>query len=266
MNVKFDHLVHFTNNPEHAQATFNELGFKTIKGGNHTNWGTHNSLGYFYNLGYIEWIGFTDFEIAKSSDNVLIQQIVTDSSFGEGFSTMAFRTNDISALQKQLQQKGFETIGPFDGNRKREDGTILSWSMLFLKEKVDDGLRYPFFIQWGQPDEIRKNEMSGLWQHSNRDPFISYISFAVENVLKAVQQYCGLFDLDQEVYTNGIDEFGEYTVIPLSNISIRFYKNTSDSSTLIESHRPFYCGISGVSTEQEATIKFQGAIYKIFKR
>lgn len=263
MNVKFDHLVHFTNNPKDAQSTFNVLGFNTIKGGNHTNWGTHNSLCYFHNLGYIEWIGITNFEIANTSDNVLIQQIVKDSLIGEGFSTIAFRTIDIFALQKNLEQKGYETIGPFDGNRKREDGSILSWSMLFLKEKADNPIRYPFFIQWGQPDEIRKNEMNDLWLHKNGIPTISYIGFEIENVQEAVRQYCELFDLDQEACTNGNDEFGDFTEITVSNISLQFYQTTLNSSPLNGSHRPFYCGISGVSKEKEETIKVQGAIYKI---
>ncbi|WP_411844576.1 VOC family protein [Schinkia azotoformans] len=266
VNVKFDHLVHFTSNPKETQAAFQKLGFNTIKGGNHTNWGTRNCLCYFHNLGYIEWIGFTDFEIAKTSDNILIQQIVNDSAFGEGFSTMAFRTNDISALQKELRQKDYETIGPFDGNRIREDGSILSWSMLFLKEKSDDQVRYPFFIQWGHADDIRKTEMKALWQHKNGEPSISYISFAVQNVQKTILQYCRLFDIDQNASRNGHDEFGDFTEIPISNISIRLYRKALESSALIGSNRPLCCGIAGVTDEKESTINVQGAIYKIQKR
>lgn len=150
MLVKFDHLVHFTNRPEEARNDFQAIGFKTIQGGNHPNWGTYNCLSYFPDLRYIEWIGIKDLEVAKTSDNILIQQIVHDSlTKGEGFSQLAFRTNDIIALQGSLNEKGFQTIGPFPGSRKKADGTTISWSMLFIKEEPASDLRYPFFHSMG---------------------------------------------------------------------------------------------------------------------
>ena len=134
--------------------------------------------------------------------------------------------------------------------------------MLFIKEKSTDQVRYPFFIQWGQPDDIREMEMKKLWQHKNSEPAISYISFAVENVQGAVKQYCGLFDLNQSACRDGHDEIGDFTEISISNLSIRFYQTTLETSPQIGSNRPFCCGISGVSEEKGATIKFQEARYK----
>lgn len=78
MVITFDHLVHFTINPEEAKASFEKLGFLAVNGGQHLDWGTYNSLSYFQHLRYIEWIGFKDFEKAVQSDNILIQQIVKD--------------------------------------------------------------------------------------------------------------------------------------------------------------------------------------------
>lgn len=265
MNVKFDHLVHFTNNPEKAQTLFKDFGFTTIKGGSHRNWGTHNSLCYFHNLGYIEWIGFTDFEIAKASDNVLIQQIVNDSEFGEGFSQIAFRTYNMTALNTALIEKGFETIGPFDGNRKKEDGTILTWSMLFIKETADNPVRYPFFIQWGQPDDVRKYEMKEIMQHQNCVPSLSYIGFIVQNVQAAIAQYSQLFDLDSRAVVENEDEFGSYTEIALNNVLLRFYHPNEENKKYQQHNRPFLSGILGIHDENVKTITIHGGTYQFFK-
>lgn len=263
MNVKFDHLVHLTNNPEAVQATFEAYGFTTIKGGHHTNWGTHNSLCYFNNLGYIEWIGFIDLDVAKGSDNVLIQQIVEDANCGEGFSQLAFRTNDMAGVQTSLHQRGFETIGPVAGNRKKADGTMLNWSMLFIKEKIEEPLRYPFFIEWGQPDEVRKKDMNEIMQHKNGVPSISFISFAVENIKEAVAKYCTLFELDPSGCRIGKDEWGDFTEIALINLSFRFYQSLNGRP--IKPYRPFLCGISGVFRGIVLDVTIDGGAYKLFK-
>lgn len=254
MTLKFDHLVHFTNEPEDAQNHFQSLGFNAFQGGKHPNWGTYNSLCYFHDLGYIEWIGFTDIEVAKTSDNVLIQQIVVDSNNGEGFSTLAFRTDDISRLKLELNQRGFETVGPVPGSRKREDGSIISWSMLFIKEMTID-IRYPFFIQWGQSDEVRKTDLQAATQHKNGAPTISYVSFRVKNIQEVTEKYCLLLGLDLSTVVEARDESGEYFEIAVGGVTLRLYNG--------ETVRPFICGISG--TEEEKFVKINGGNYKFEK-
>ena len=54
--LRFDHLVHAVHGtPEEAAKQMQELGFHTVLGGEHTNWGTWNSLSYF-DLSYIEFL------------------------------------------------------------------------------------------------------------------------------------------------------------------------------------------------------------------
>lgn len=263
MNVKFDHLVHLTNNPEAVQETFETYGFTTIKGGHHTNWGTHNSLCYFNNLGYIEWIGFIDLDVAKGSDNVLIQQIFEDANCEEGFSQLAFRTNDMAGVQASLHQRGFETIGPVAGNRKKADGTMLNWSMLFIKEKTEEPFRYPFFIEWGQSDEIRKTDMNEIMKHDNGAPSISYISYIVDNVEETVSKYCKLFELNSSACKREVDEWGAFIEIALVNLSLRFYQSLNGSP--IKPYRPFLCGIAGVDRGMVPDATIDGGTYRFFK-
>ena len=221
-NLLFDHLVHFINSPTEAKESFSSLGYQTINGGEHPTWGTHNTLCYFNGLKYLEWIGIKDLSIAKQSDNVLIQQLVKDAPLGEGFIQLAFRTDNIEKLAKQLQQKGFNPIGPFKGSRKREDGSTLEWSMLFLEDDVEAEVRYPFFIQWGESEELREQQMKSLFVHENKADTIDFIGIAVTNKVEASKQFKKLFSIDDSKLRK--DEFGLYEEIEYGGVAIRFYE------------------------------------------
>ncbi|KYD32461.1 MULTISPECIES: VOC family protein [Parageobacillus] len=261
MNVTFDHIVHFTKSPEEAKTAFQLIGFHAINGGKHPSWGTYNCLSYFTGLRYIEWIGFTDFDQAKTSDNVLIQQIVADSSKGEGFSQLAFRTDDIYSVIAHIQSKGLKPIGPFSGSRTREDGKVLSWSMLFIEDKQNDTCRYPFFIQWGEPEEARATEMAPLMQHSIGSPSLSYIGMNVSHLDEPLQKYCHLFDVPRQSVTQSKDEFGAYSELPIGNIAIRLYEAKSLTAPIDHAliNRPFLCGITGMPENKIVHIK--NAVY-----
>ncbi|MDF0726377.1 VOC family protein [Cytobacillus sp. S13-E01] len=266
MKLQFDHIVHLTKNPEKAMLTFNQLGFNAIQGGNHPNWGTHNRLCYFEGLRYIEWIGMKDRKVAEVSDNVLIQQIVADSRHGEGFSQLAFRTNEIDKLALHFKEKGLLVIGPVAGSRKREDGSVLKWSMLFIHEENTNDLRYPFFIEWGQPDDFRLKEMDALIQHkaSSLQQFTS-IHFMVKDQQTAVEKFRTLFGTDEGLVKGGSDyTYGDYLGMSIGGIALKFFKATSNNLVHdIRSERPFLCEIT--STSYEKTINISGGLYTFTK-
>ncbi|WP_010282914.1 VOC family protein [Bacillus timonensis] len=152
MDIRFDHVVHYVNDPHQAMAAFQLLGFHTVNGGNHDIWGTYNTLCYFKSLTYIEWIGINNLEITKEGNHPFSRHLYKDYQLEEGLSQIAFRTSSIKTVQKVLTEKGIKTLGPFPGSRKRPDGTLLEWSMLF----VDHIHPMPFFIEWGE-DEKKGN-------------------------------------------------------------------------------------------------------------
>ncbi|PAE26379.1 VOC family protein [Bacillus sp. 7894-2] len=153
MNVTLDHIVHFINaEPAAAASKWRDHGYKAITGGSHENWGTYNSLLYIGHS-YLEFLSIEKDHIALSTDNPLIKQLTEEIRLGEGIGQICFRTNNIEELQSELTEKGFKTFPIFDGSRKRADGSILSWKMLFIKEDPD--YKYPFFIDWGMEDDKR---------------------------------------------------------------------------------------------------------------
>jgi len=176
LDIRFDHVVHYVNDPFEAMTAFKLLGFHTAKGGNHENWGTYNTLCYFKNLTYIEWIGINNLEVTKEGSHPFSRHLYEDYKRGEGLSQIAFRTNSIDKTNQELTQKGIKTIGPLPGSRKRPDGTILKWSMLF----IDHTRPMPFFIEWKGVDRIREQELNEIGVYVPDSKSISFIAYAVK--------------------------------------------------------------------------------------
>ena len=70
---------------------------------------------------------------------------------------IAIRTDAIEELAVNFNKYGLHTIGPFEGKRMRKDGRLLEWKMLFVKQEEKPKL--PFFIQWNETDEERRNDL-----------------------------------------------------------------------------------------------------------
>lgn len=147
--LALDHLVVAAKDPLKSAKQFAEkYDVKVVQGGKHDMWGTHNALAYFQNNYYIEWLGIFDLDLAKRSDNPLIQQLVTQlENVGDGLFQYGLRTTDMDSYVKYFTKNDLPFVGPLAGERQRPDGTMLSWRMLFPKSSL---LVTPFLIEWGQ--------------------------------------------------------------------------------------------------------------------
>ncbi|PGC46472.1 VOC family protein, partial [Bacillus wiedmannii] len=130
--------------PKEAEKRMGELGFHTVQGGEHTNWGTWNSLCYF-DLSYIEFLAVQHEDTARQADNPLVQETVEKLRDREGMLQIALRTDHIEELAVRFMEKGLQVKGPFEGKRMRNDGHLIEWKMLFV-EQEDSGPKLPFFI------------------------------------------------------------------------------------------------------------------------
>ncbi|HDR7778367.1 TPA: VOC family protein [Bacillus tropicus] len=193
----FDHLVHAVNcTPEEAAKQMQALGFHTALGGEHTTWGTWNSLCYF-DLSYIEFLAVQHEEKARKADNPLVQETVVKLQDGEGMLQIAIRTNAIEELAVKFSKHGLHTIGPFEGKRMRRDGRLLEWKMLFVKQDKN-GPKLPFFIQWNETDEERRNDLRNIGtitEHKNKVQQIETIHYAVKNVRETVRKWKAVMEL-----------------------------------------------------------------------
>ncbi|MGG2091831.1 VOC family protein [Bacillus sp. S13(2024)] len=222
--LQFDHLVHVVQySPADVINQMKGLGFHTVPGGEHTNWGTYNSLCYF-DLAYIEFLAVQNNEVANRAENPLIQQTVHKLQKGEGMIQIALRTEHMEELAKKLLEKGFRINGPFEGKRLREDGTLLSWKMLFI-EQEDSGPRFPFFIEWGESDQNRRTDLQkkgAISLHDNNVIGMKTVFYAVNNVNETSKLWEELLQI--EMSTSKIDK--EWNAVfrsfSLGKITIQF--------------------------------------------
>lgn len=145
--LAIDHIVIASRNPEQeAQAYVEKHGIIALEGGRHEEWGTYNYLAYFQNKSYIEWIGVFDEELARKSDNPLIRQTVNFlDEEKSGIINYALRTSKLDEYIAYFEANNIEYAGPFPGSRKKVDGSMLTWRMLFPKGEKP----FPFLIEWG---------------------------------------------------------------------------------------------------------------------
>lgn len=197
MNYSFDHLVHFVEETSDVITSLKKLGIQGVEGGVHQNYGTRNMLSYF-DLSYIEFLTTYDRELVKQLDHYkysLMETIVND-HFEEGFSRFAIRTTDIEATAKKLANKGLDVTGPMPLSRKRPDGRVIDWQLLFVGSSKEE-LPLPFIIQWNESDEERRKDLISrkvIVPHPAGVSF-SHVSFAVKNAQETANKWASYFDL-----------------------------------------------------------------------
>ncbi|MCD7035908.1 VOC family protein [Metabacillus sp. GX 13764] len=195
--MKLDHVVHFiSGSPEQAANQFGMLGFHAVQGGRHETWGTANSLSYF-GLSYLEFLAIEDSSKAEKAENPLVRICLDRKDGKEGICQIALRTDDAETLAVQLKEKGFQIKGVFPGSRRRKDGKLLKWKMLFADHPDAEGT-LPFFIEWGESDEAREADLKGngtILPHANKLNDIKEIGYAAENPEAAAAAFCSWFGL-----------------------------------------------------------------------
>lgn len=76
-----------------ATKEYRNIALKSVKGGEHDDWGTYNYLASFSNSCSIEWLGIRTLKKAEQSDNPPVQHLVhTLSNKKQGPFQFALRT------------------------------------------------------------------------------------------------------------------------------------------------------------------------------
>ncbi|MCH4826529.1 VOC family protein [Planococcus halocryophilus] len=178
--MELDHIVHFVQkNPKETVTDWQAQGLPASLGGQHINWGTQNVLLYLKDC-YIEWLSVEKQEIATEAEHPLTRLLLHDQI---GFGTICVRTQNIMELNRDLQERGIETTGVLDAERRTEDGELIKWKMLFVNESVSMKLPTPFFIEWQETDEQRYKKLrdKGVVQATNEALTIDRCVFGVWN-------------------------------------------------------------------------------------
>lgn len=245
MDLQLDHIVHFlSDHPNKAIMEWKKLGYKAVMGGSHESWGTFNSLLYS-SISYIEFLAVENQTIAEQSDNPLIIQLITDLRNGDGIGQICFRTKDIVMLKEQLKNKGITTFPIFHGCRKRHDGSMIRWKMLFMKEKAS--LPFPLFIEWEQMDEDRFEELKvlGMTDKKLENHSVKSIFIACYNAEKTAKEWTRLFDFPI-INNNFVVNFSTKSIVlQCGSLELVFCESLSQEGVIHETlksrgERPFF--------------------------
>ncbi|OHX43922.1 VOC family protein [Cytobacillus oceanisediminis] len=258
MNLALDHLVHFIKaEPSEAVEKWGNVGYKAVLGGSHENWGTYNSLLYI-GQSYIEFLSIESCHIAAAAENPLIKQLTDDLPSGEGIGQLCFRTSNIEELKAELKRKGFESLPIFEGSRKRQDGSLLSWKMLFFKENPH--YKYPFFIDWGVEDDRRFEELRhlGFIDENLENKKIEEVFIASNDCEKSAESWKAImpnFMADVYISSKGKEKRAS---IGIGSVKLTFCQPLQDEGRVLEvlkkrGEKPFAVQISP-GLEKEITL------------
>jgi catechol 2,3-dioxygenase-like lactoylglutathione lyase family enzyme len=196
MITRFDHAVIAVSDLERAIEAYRSLGFDVFPGGRHEHRGTHNALIRFGGIDYIELLGVYDPDKAVHSglNGRTLAEFVRDRE--GGLVGHCYATDDIEAEAARMREAGLEVVGPFEMRRERPDGRALTWRLL-VPVDVPWRRRWPFFIQWDDPDEERLS-VEGVGAHPNGARTVTGVAVAVYELEEAVRLYSTLFSAEPE--------------------------------------------------------------------
>src|SRR5699024_4903210 len=115
--------------------------------------------------------------------------------YREGMHNFALRTTDIEALSASLEKSGFKIDGPHTFRREKENGELVSWKLLFIKDNKTN-VPMPFIIDWGMSDEERLENLEAGNILGDNGKLLE-IKVAVENVDNAIHAFTEAFHLNK---------------------------------------------------------------------
>ncbi|HLR19151.1 MAG TPA: VOC family protein [Staphylococcus sp.] len=249
--LKLDHIIHYI----HHLDNFKYPGhlFTLHNGGKHEKLGTYNRLAYLNNA-YIELLDVYNSDVLqkviKSEEGrVSFPSQILQDKYKQGLKTLAFRTQNIEQLKKDLETRNVEVIGPITMHRENVKGNKTVWKLLYIADP-DYRLKPPFFIQWDEAEEVRNEKLDPLKQ---KEFTINTINIQSEEREHTVKKWEYWFDMDK------ISETKAYTDLKLKNDDVvyRIYdgEHSGYKSIIIHDDKtssPYSLIIRGTSYQFEA--------------
>jgi len=213
---QLDHVVHYLEHPEEELLKLKNHHLNVRNGGSHENRPTYNSLLHF-GFSYVEFLSITDKEVLEAlphSESSMIRSII-NRTYKEGFARFILRTKDIYAVKEDLGKKGLITEGPVVLQRKDQNGELLSWKLLFIKDPHDH-LDLPYIIEWDETDTARKERLvrSGLLADADTgDEKISQLKIVAKNPENLAAKWVHYFDASYDETKASVISFSDFQIV-----------------------------------------------------
>ena len=266
MSLKFDHFVHLTPDPTAALEAFGENGLHAVQGGRHEDLGTYNTLSYFEQLSYVELIGVFDEALARAAGAVKysLRDTFVQNDYVDGPQRIAVRSSNLQALADRFETLGYEVNGPIDFSRKRPDGSLVTWKLLFAG-KQDEPFNLPFFIEWDESDEQRAEDLAArgvIAEHERGTVSVDGAAFAVSSIDAIIDEWATV--LQAEKTKKYVDAAWNATAqrLTLPGGDIIFYEPNGEGTVQQAlANKPGLFALELNSTKKEE-ITIYGALYR----
>lgn len=220
--MKLDHVVWFTGRtPEKVASQYPGA----VIGGSHEKWGTYNALLYLQNA-YIEWLAIENEEVAEVSTHPLVMHLKHDlAAYGDGWGTLCMSTEDIYALDERLNKMGMETSGVLDASRLTASGTLKKWKMLFVDEEDLSDLPAPFFIQWEDSEQSRREALraEGALTNDSEAERISECAMVTKESKRTLERWCRILGVEPE----------DGDSLKVNDVRLRFIENPDEQNRMV---------------------------------
>jgi len=271
MSFQFDHFIHVVNSPEKAIEQFTSVGLHAVSGGRHENHGTYNALTYFNSLSYVELLGIFDRSLVEkaSEQKHSLRDTIVRNDYKEGTTRIAFRTKNIVGVAKTFKEAGLEVFGPIDFSRKRPDGGLVTWKLLFAG-KEGQYPELPFFIQWDETDEERLaslSEQGTIGDHAIGRTKLLSVGITCKNIEATVKKWSRLLQhrVGESFIDDSLNAKAQTLIVPGGNIN--FYEPLGDGKVqeVLDNHgeKPFLLEIENEQKNED--IKLFDVIYRFKK-
>lgn len=227
MSLQFDHFVHLIPDPKKAAEAFQSIGLHAVEGGKHEAHGTYNALCYF-GLSYVELIGIFDEALVKEAAGVKysLRDTFIENQLQPGPQRIALRSNNLTALAEHFRTLGLEVYGPSDFSRKRPDGSLVTWKLLFAGTP-DEIIPLPFFIEWDEKDDERLGDLQQrgvISSHGLGDLSVDGAAFAVRNLDQITTLWQEILQLDKGIIYEDKEWNAKVQRLSLQGGDIIFYE------------------------------------------
>lgn len=141
--MQIDHLVYASPSLEQGMEEIETLtGVKPVIGGKHHQWGTWNAL---ISLGPQCFFEIIAMDPTQSYNGPIIFDL--DQISKSKLVRWVAKSNQIPKQEKLAHDAGFSLGAVIVGQREKQDGTLLKWSLTDPLSNPGDGL-IPFLIDW----------------------------------------------------------------------------------------------------------------------
>ncbi|QTD40277.1 VOC family protein [Sporosarcina sp. Te-1] len=183
---------------------------------------------------------------------------------------VALRTSDIQKTASHFTSQGLIVNGPVRMHRRRPDGSLVKWQLLYVGHE-EEGPELPFFIQWDEGDEDRRQDLirnKSIRNHpAGGSMQLNHVGIAVNDLEKASRNWSQWLNVavNETYIDDSLHAICRELKVPGG--SIIFYEprgeNVISNVVAAVGEGPFRVVISGGDVEQVHTIS--GAVYSIRK-